>query len=113
MPIYEYECQSCQGQFSTLILNRQEEEGLTCKHCGGKELKKLISRVSFHLSEADRLAGYDPNAAKSDDFYKDSRNIGLHAKKRAQQMGVDLGASFESKLEKLRTDPGSVIKDSE
>jgi hypothetical protein len=69
--------------------------------------------VSYHVSEGDRLAHYDPNAPKGDDFYKDSRNIGLHAKKRAQQMGVDLGASFETKLEKLRTDPGSVLKDSE
>jgi len=28
-------------------------------------------------------------------------------------LGVDLGASFDEKVEKLRTDPGSVIKDSE
>jgi putative FmdB family regulatory protein len=113
MPIYEYECQSCQCEFSALIINKAEEEGLTCKQCGGKDLKKLISRVIHHVSEAERLARYDPSATKSDDFYRDSRNIGLHAKKRAQQMGVDLGASFESKLEKLRTDPGSVLKESE
>ena len=69
--------------------------------------------MAYHVSEQDQLGGYDPTAAKSDSFYKDSRNIGLHAKKRAQQMGVDLGAGFEEKLEKLRTDPGSVIKDSE
>jgi hypothetical protein len=50
---------------------------------------------------------------KSDSFYKDSRNVGLHAKKRAQQMGADLGTGFEEKLEKLRTNSGSVIKDSE
>ena len=113
MPIYEYECQSCRCEFSTLILSKREEKGLTCKHCGGKDLKRLISRVSYHVSEGDRLAHYDPHASKSDDFYKDSRNIGLHAKKRAQQMGIDLGSSFETKLEKLRTDPGSVLKDSE
>jgi len=28
-------------------------------------------------------------------------------------MGVDLGTGFEDKLDKLRSDPGSVIKDSE
>ena len=75
--------------------------------------KKLISRVAYHVSETDRLAAFDPNAPQSDSFYKDSRNIGLSAKKRVQQMGVDLGSGFESKLEKLRTDPGSVLRDSE
>lgn len=113
MPIYEYECLSCRKEFSALILNREEEPDTKCTHCGGTNLKRLISRVSYHVSEGDRLAGYNPNAPKTDDFYKDTRNIGLDAKKRAQQMGVDLGSSFEAKLDKLRTDPGSVIKDSE
>jgi hypothetical protein len=69
--------------------------------------------VSYHLSEHDRLEAFDPGAPKSDSFYRDSRNIGLHAKKRAQQLGVDLGSDFEGKLEKLKTDPGSVIKDND
>lgn len=91
----------------------EEEKSLFCPKCRGRKLKKLISRVAYHVSERDRLQAYDPSAQKSDSFYKDSRNIGLHAKKRAEQMGVDLGSGFEEKLEKLRTDPGSVIKDSE
>lgn len=76
-------------------------------------MKRLISRVHHHGSEEERLAAYDPSAAKEDGFFRDSRNIGLAAKKRARQMGVDLGKGFEEKLEKLRTDPGSVIRDSE
>lgn len=113
MPIYEYECKNCGVQFQHLILTRDEETKINCPHCGKRRLKKLISRVVYHVSEADRLEAYDPNAPKSDSFYKDTRNIGLHAKKRAQQMGIDLGSSFEEKLDRLRTDPGSVIRDSE
>ncbi len=113
MPIYEYECKRCGRQFQFLILKKDDEMDLNCPECGKKELKRLISRVVYHVSEADRLEQYDPNAPKSDSFYRDTRNIGLHAKKRAQQMGIDLGSSFEEKLEKLRTDPGSVIRDSE
>jgi putative FmdB family regulatory protein len=113
MPIYEYECCSCNAQFQSLIMKNDEERDLVCPNCHGKKLKKLISRVVYHVSEQDRLDAYDPTAPKGDAFYRDSRNIGLHAKKRAKQMGVDLGGGFEDKLEKLRTDPGSVIKDSE
>jgi putative FmdB family regulatory protein len=113
MPIYEYECRQCGRRFQKLIMKTQEEASLSCAGCGGRKLDRLISRVAYHVSETDRLASYDPGARQDDSFYKDSRNIGLHAKKQAQKMGVDLGSAFESKLEKLRTDPGSVIKDSE
>lgn len=113
MPIYEFECLGCDGQFQSLIMKKGEMDHLTCPGCGGKDLKRLISRVAYHMSEQDRLDSYGPIAPKSDSFYRDTRNIGLQAKKRAQQMGVDLGKGFEDKLEKLRTDPGSVIKESE
>jgi hypothetical protein len=94
-------------------MKNEEERGLFCPNCRGKKLRKLISRVAYHVSEQDRLDAFDPSTPKSDSFYRDSRNIGLHAKKRAQQMGVELGGGFEDKLEKLRTDPGSVLKDRE
>ena len=113
MPIYEYECKACGHQFQALVMKNEEEKGLICQECGRGKLKRLISRAAYHASQQERLDSFDPNAPKDDAFYKDSRNIGLSAQKRAQQMGVDLGKGFEEKLEKLRTDPGSVIKDSE
>jgi putative FmdB family regulatory protein len=113
MPIYEYECLSCRRPFQCLVMKRDEERDLRCPKCGGEDVKRLISRVHHHSSEQDRLASYNPKSAREDAFFKDSRNIGLGAKKRAQQMGVDLGQGFEEKLEKLRTDPGSVIRDSD
>jgi len=111
MPIYEYQCLGCEIEFQKLILKKEEENDLLCPNCGGRDIKRLISRVAYHSSEADRLASFDPNARQTDSFYSDSRNIGLSAQKRAQQMGVDLGEGFNDKVEKLRTDPGSVFKD--
>jgi len=113
MPIYEYQCHGCHRQFQSLIMGREDEKNLFCPKCGSRNLKRLISRVAYHVSESDRLANFDPKSRQGDGFYKDTRNIGLAAKKRAQQMGVGLGSSFDEKVEKLRTDPGSVIKDSE
>jgi len=113
MPIYEYACRRCKREFQTLVMGRSDQEALICPICGSRQLTRLISRVAYHQSEKDRLDSYDPTARQSDSFYKDSRNIGLQAKKRLQQMGVDAGSGFESKLEKLRTDPGSVLKNSD
>ena len=113
MPIYEYLCQLCGKEFQYLIAKREDEENLRCPGCKGRNLKKLVSRVAYHASEQDRLGAYDPNSPKRDAFYKDTRNIGLQAKKSAQQMGVDLGSDFEAKLDRLRTDPGKVFDDTE
>ena len=113
MPIYEYACRNCHRELQALIMKAEDEKDLACPGCGGHNLKRLISRVSYHQSEEDRLADFDSASSRSDSFYRDSRNIGLQAKKRAREMGVDLGSGFEEKLEKLRTDPGSVIRESE
>ena len=113
MPIYEYECHGCRAQFQSLVMKESERDSQVCPECGGRDLKRLISRVAYHISERDRLNAFDPTASRPDSFYRDSRNIGLQAKKKAQQMGVDLGKGFEDKLEKLRTDPGSVLKDND
>ena len=113
MPIYEYSCKKCKTIIQHLILNRDDEKQPCCTKCGSLKLKRVISSVVYHTSEQDRIDSYDPTKHRTDSFYQDTRNIGLHAKKRAQQMGVNLGSDFESKLEKLRTDPSSVIKDNE
>jgi putative FmdB family regulatory protein len=109
MPIYEYRCLSCGRNFQLLVLNRQDVETAVCPSCGAKDLKRLISRTSYHRSERDRLESFNPAQPQSDGFYSDTRNIGLSAKKRAERMGVDLGREFESKLDRLRSDPGRVF----
>ena len=113
MPIFEYECQNCMCQFQSLIMKAEEAMSMICPDCGKTELRKLVSRVAYHQSETDRIDSYDPSAGQTDAFMKDTRNIGLHAKKRARQMGVDLGGGFDAKVEKLRTNPESVVDSSE
>ena len=113
MPLYEYQCQACGREFQHLVLKKEDEANVRCPGCKGANLKKLVSRVAYHVSEQNRLSTFEPNSSKDDAFYKDTRNIGLQAKKRAQQMGVDLGSGFETKLDKLRTDPGKVFDETD
>lgn len=48
MPIYEYECQSCQHRLEKL--QRLSDEPLTdCPDCGESALKRLISAAGFRL----------------------------------------------------------------
>ncbi len=48
MPIYEYACDDCQKNFEVFVgvRDRAVQE---CTHCGGKNIRKLISNCSFQL----------------------------------------------------------------
>jgi hypothetical protein len=70
-----------------------------------------MSSFAMVESEASRLANFDTRESRDDSYYRDSRNVGLWAKKRARQMGVDLGPKFDEAVEKART--GKLIKDME
>ena len=104
MPIYEYQCQACGKDQSVLFLSQKDATTKPrCKYCSARRLKRLLSRVAYHQTEAARLNGFDTSAPRGESFYRDSRNVGLWAKKRAKQMGVDLGSQFEETVEKARS----------
>jgi len=110
MPIYEYCCQACGKSQSLLFLSQKDAATKPrCKYCGARRLKRLLSRVAYHQTEASRLNDFDTSAPRDESFYRDSRNVGLWAKKRAKQMGVDLGSQFEETVEKARS--GKIIDD--
>lgn len=103
MPIYEYECRACGAISAFLVMKPADARGLRCKACEAKKLTRVLSRVRHHVTESQRLEGYDASAPKDERYYKDPRNVGLHAKKRLKALGADLGEAFEEKVEKART----------
>ena len=103
MPIYEYSCEDCGRLTSQLVLKPSAVTPPQCRVCGSSRTQRVLSGFAYHRSEASRLAAFDASTSNHPDFYKDSRNVGLWAKKRAQDMGVDLGPSFEETVEKART----------
>ena len=109
MPIYEYECAACGHLSSQVILGSEREVPPSCAGCGAAETRRVMSSFAMVESEGSRLANFDTAQARGDSFYSDSRNVGLWAKKRAQQMGVDLGPKFDATVESARS--GKLIKD--
>jgi len=67
MPIYEYQCQSCEHKLE--VMQKMSEDPLKkCPSCGKMELKKLISAAGFRLSgggwyETDFKSGDKKNIA--------------------------------------------------
>ena len=64
MPVYEYECQSCQGVIE-IWQNLSDAPVTTCPSCDGT-LKKIISKSSFQLKGGGWFAdGYSNSASEN------------------------------------------------
>ncbi|MEW6267505.1 MAG: zinc ribbon domain-containing protein [Thermodesulfobacteriota bacterium] len=100
MPIYEYRCEACGKTTSALIMKREEEREVTCRHCGGRRLGRVLSRCVVHKSEAGRVQEFDARKPRGDDYYRDDRNVGLWTRKRMKELGVDLGGRLDEIVEK-------------
>ncbi|MBC8459323.1 MAG: zinc ribbon domain-containing protein [Deltaproteobacteria bacterium] len=48
MPIFEYKCLSCQEEFETLVLGSNDK--VSCPHCEGNRLERLMSTCGFKSS---------------------------------------------------------------
>ena len=46
MPIYEYQCESCNSTFEKLVF-KGDDETIECPDCGAKQAKRLLSAASF------------------------------------------------------------------
>jgi putative FmdB family regulatory protein len=111
MPIFEYECAACGRVGSHVVLGTERARRPQCPHCRSSRTKRVMSSFAVVESESSRMANFDTGQSRGDSYYRDGRNVGMWAKKRAQQMGVDLGPKFDETVEKARS--GKLIKDME
>ena len=52
MPIHEYRCLAC-GEVSEIFQGvGQQDDPVECKHCGSKELERVLSPISFSFKGA-------------------------------------------------------------
>jgi hypothetical protein len=68
-----------------------------------------LSFFCVHQTEESRLTDFDTTKPRGDEFYKDSRNVGLWAKKRMKELGLNLGPKMDEITEKGRT--GKILEE--
>ncbi|MGE3857889.1 MAG: zinc ribbon domain-containing protein, partial [Dehalococcoidia bacterium] len=62
MPIYQYDCPSCQKRVDVFFRSISKvAANPVCPECGGKKLKRVMSRVLRARSDADRIDDIDIN----------------------------------------------------
>ena len=101
MPIYEYLCLSCNKPFSFLVGVVADSGEPACTRCGGKKLRKLISRVARVRSKDSALEDLaDPSKLGDMD---DPRAMARWAKEMgksvAEETGEELPDDFEEMME--------------
>ena len=55
MPIYEYRCMKCDGEFEELVM--ASDEVIVCPACGGGEVRRLLSVCGFKSGGEKGAAG--------------------------------------------------------
>ena len=52
MPIYEFQCETCQHLFEYLCFSQREADELKCPNCQGKEITQLMSMFGGKIGNA-------------------------------------------------------------
>ncbi len=103
MPIYEFKCADCGRLSSVFVRSMSSDVQAACKHCGGGNLKRALSRFAYHRSEQSILEQYGepgPNARPED--YKDPRQIGRWVEKKFDEYGMDLPQEARQMIDAAR-----------
>ncbi|RLB01948.1 MAG: zinc ribbon domain-containing protein [Deltaproteobacteria bacterium] len=98
MPIYEYLCRDC-GRKSTHLVLRPEGFEPTCRHCGGRNMKRLISRVAFLRSEEERLERLADPDRWGDLDERDPRSFAKWMKEVGKELGEDVSDEVDQIVE--------------
>ena len=83
MPIYEYECQTCQHQFEQLI---RTGDVAACPKCAGADLTRLLSNVAVS-SEHSRQLNFNRARTSARKVQRDKDHAQMEYEKKHREEG--------------------------
>lgn len=89
MPIYEFKCRDCDRLTSIFVRTPSAEYEAVCRHCGGRNLSRIISGFALHKSEQTILQEYGAEPNRPED-YRDPRQIGRRVERKFEEMGEEI-----------------------
>ena len=103
MPIYEYQCAKCRKLTNVLTTRVSEKVDAVCRHCGGKKMRRLMSRFAMPRSDESRMDSLaDPSKLRDLDE-NDPRSV-ARVMKRMGEMGDDFsGPEFDEAVNELES----------
>jgi putative FmdB family regulatory protein len=107
MPIYEYECVQCGRRTSVLTMRVSEKVEAVCKHCGGSDMHRLMSRFAMPKSEEARLDALADPANFGDLDENDPKSVARVMRRMGQEMGDEFsGPEFDEAIAEIESGNG-------
>ncbi|HUN56806.1 MAG TPA: zinc ribbon domain-containing protein [Candidatus Binataceae bacterium] len=107
MPIYEYECVSCQRRTSVLTMRVSEQVEAVCNHCGGSEMRRLMSRFAMPKSEEARLDALADPSNFGDIDENDPKSVARVMRRMGREMGDEFsGPEFDEAIAEIENGGG-------
>jgi putative FmdB family regulatory protein len=113
MPIYEYRCPDCKRRVSVVqSYNDYGKIQPACPECGGKRLRRIISRTRFARSEESRLDALADPSAWGDVDEQDPRSMARMMRRMGSELGEEMGPEFHETVDRLEAgeDPAEIEK---
>ena len=103
MPIYEYQCEMCEGMSSIFTKTINTEIVPVCVHCQGTQMCRVLSTFAMGKSGQPAQESSSSEAGRlPSDYYRDPRNIGRHVEDSFAKHGVDLPESVRDTIQAAR-----------
>ena len=103
MPIYEFFCRDCRKKVSFLTRSFSPPSEPACSACGNTNLVRTISGFAIRKSlKTVWDESGEPSMFPKPDEYKDPRTIGRWTEKRFQDMGMEMPAEIQEKINAAR-----------
>ncbi len=117
MPIYQYDCATCERQVEVFFRSAKNATDPVCPECGGRELKKRISRVARVRSSSQRLGDIDLDQELGRLDSQDPADFSRWARRMGEQYDDELGSDFGELADRAdagddpieRADPGHAL----
>ena len=102
MPIYEYQCTNCHRRTSVLTTRVSEKVEPVCKHCGSRNLSRLMSRFAMPRSEEARMDALGNPSHFSDFDEGDPKSVAKVMRRLGKEMGDEMGgAEIDEAIEEI------------
>ena len=111
MPIYEFGCLACRKRTSVFVRSVSSPITAVCEHCGGKDLRRLMSKFAVHGAAIN----FDDEASLGSIDENDPRQMARLMRQMGEESGEGLEPEMESMISRLEAgeDPEAVMADSE
>tara|TARA_Y100000588_G_scaffold390277_1_gene495278 strand:- start:3202 stop:3603 length:402 start_codon:yes stop_codon:yes gene_type:complete len=118
MPIYQYDCDSCDRRVEIFFRSMKSTAEPRCPDCGNDDLRRVVSRVTHVRSSAERVGRIDLDQELGRLSGGDQGDFARWARKMGNEFDDELGSDFGELADRAdagddpveRADPGHTLK---